>query len=114
MPALPGDPLSAAGLGQRWVLRVRQPDGSASDVVGWLDSITSSEVGVATVDQSEHRIDRSAVLLARRAPPARGAPPPDRVSAEELERRSVPGWLALASLIGSLVVVLLATALPVS
>ena len=100
MPALSGDPLSAAGFGERWVLRVRQPDGSAADVIGWLDSFTSNEVWVTTVDQSEHRIDRSAVLLARRAPPARGAATPDRVSAEELERRSVPGWLALAEPLG--------------
>ena len=72
MNALPGDPLSAAGLGERWVLRVRQPDSSATDVVGWLSSVTSTEVGITTVDQNEHLLDRSAVLLARRAPPARG------------------------------------------
>jgi GNAT superfamily N-acetyltransferase len=98
--AFSGDPLSAAGLGQRWVLRVRQPDGSATDVVGWLDSVTSSQVGVTTIDQTKHVLDRANVLLARRAPFARGAPPPDRVSAVELERLSVPGWLALAEPLG--------------
>jgi N-acetylglutamate synthase len=98
---LPGDPPTAADLGERWVLRVRQPDGSATDVVGWLDSVTSTEVVVTTVDQTVHRLDRSAVLLARRAPTARGAPPPGRVSAAELERHSVRGWLAVAEPLGA-------------
>jgi GNAT superfamily N-acetyltransferase len=98
--ALSGDPLSSAGLGQRWVLRLRQPDGSATDVVGWLDSVSATEVAVTTVDQTRHVLDRADVLLARRAPPARGGPPPDRVSAVEVERRSVSGWLALAEPLG--------------
>jgi ribosomal protein S18 acetylase RimI-like enzyme len=87
-------------LGERWVLRVRQPDGSATDVIGWLDWVTSTEVGLSTIDQAVHVLDRSTVLLARRAPAARGAPPPDRVSAAELERHSVRGWLALAEPLG--------------
>jgi N-acetylglutamate synthase len=95
-----GEELSAAGLGQRWVLRVRRPDGSATDVVGWLNSVTSKQVEVSTVDQIVHVIDRTDVLLARRAPPARGGPPPERVSVVELERRTVPGWLALAEPLG--------------
>ena len=100
MTAVSGDPLAAARLGERWVLRVRQPDGSATDVIGWLDWVTSTEVGLTTIDQAAHVLDRSAVLLARRAPAARGAPPPDRVSAAELERHSVRGWLALAEPLG--------------
>jgi ribosomal protein S18 acetylase RimI-like enzyme len=97
---LSGDPLTAAGRGERWVLRVRQADGSATDVVGWLNSVTSSEVAITTVDQTVHRLHRSAILLARRAPPARGAPPPERVSSAELERHCVRGWLALAAPLG--------------
>jgi ribosomal protein S18 acetylase RimI-like enzyme len=95
-----GDPLSAAGLGERWVLRIRQPDGSAADVIGWLDAVRPTEVAVSTIDQTVHVLDRSTVLLARRAPPARGAPPPQRVSAVEVERRGVSGWLALAEPLG--------------
>jgi N-acetylglutamate synthase len=95
-----GDRLSSARPGQRWVLRVRQPDGSATDVVGWLESITVSQVAVTGVDQTLRVVDRSAVLLARRAPAARGAPPADRVSAAELEHCSVSGWLALAEPLG--------------
>ena len=71
------------------MLRVRQPDGSAADVVGWLDSVTSTELEVTTVDQTVHLLDRSTILLARRAPAARGGPPPGRVSAGELEHHSV-------------------------
>jgi GNAT superfamily N-acetyltransferase len=98
--AASSNPLAAARLGERWVLRVRQPDGSATDVIGWLDSVTSTEVRVTTIDRAVHLLDRSTVLLARRAPAARGAPPPDRVSAAELEHRSVRGWLALAEPLG--------------
>jgi N-acetylglutamate synthase len=98
--AVSSDPLAAARPGERWVLRVRQPDGSATDVIGWLDSVTPTEVGVTTVDQAVHVLDRSTVLLARRAPAARGAPPPDRVSAAELEHHSVRGWLAFAEPLG--------------
>ena len=100
MTALPGKELSAADLGQRWVLRVRLPDGSATDVVGWLTSVRSRDVEVTTVDQTVHVIDRADVLLAHRAPPARGAPPPERVSTVELQRHSVSGWLALAEPLG--------------
>ncbi len=100
MTALSEDPLASAGLGQRWVLRVRQPDGSAADVVGWLDSVTDSDVSVITVDQIRHVLDRSTVLLARRAPAARGAPPPERVGPAELERHCISGWLALAEPLG--------------
>jgi GNAT superfamily N-acetyltransferase len=98
--AVSGDPLSSAQVGERWVLRVRLPDGSATDVVGWLDSVSSTQLGVVTADQTRHILDRSDVLVARRAPLARGAPPPDRVSAAELEHRSLSGWLALAEPLG--------------
>jgi ribosomal protein S18 acetylase RimI-like enzyme len=95
-----GDPLSSARAGQRWVVRVRLPDGSATDVVGWIDSVSTGELTVVTLDQTRQVVDQAAVLLARRAPLARGAPPPDRVSAVELERRSLRGWLALAESLG--------------
>ena len=55
---------------------------------------------VVTVNQTRHVLDRADVLLARRAPAARGAAPPDRVSAAELEHHSVSGWLALAEPLG--------------
>ena len=100
MTARSGELLTAAGLGQRWVLRVSRPDGSATDVVGWLTSVRTKDVEVTTIDQTVHVIDRADVLLAHRAPPARGAPPPERVTAVELERRTVSGWLALSEPLG--------------
>ena len=45
-------------------------------------------------------IDRSSILLARRAPAAAGGPPPDRVSDVDLERRSLAGWLAYSEPLG--------------
>jgi GNAT superfamily N-acetyltransferase len=76
------------------VIRHRLPDGSATDLTGWLDALTPDAVQLTTVDQQQHVVDRAAVIVARRAPAARGGPDPRRVSAAELERRTLPGWLA--------------------
>ena len=40
----PDDALASARLGERWVVRRRLPDGSATDVVGWVDALTPSTV----------------------------------------------------------------------
>ncbi len=89
-----GDGLDSALPGERWVIRHRLPDGSATDLTGWLDSLTPETVRLTTVDQQSHVVERAAVIVARRAPPARGGPDPRRVSAADLERRTLPGWLA--------------------
>ena len=98
MPAQ--DPLALAVPGQRWVVRHRLPDGSATDVTGWVEQLAPGHVQLGTADGRRHVIERSAVLAARRAPAAAGGPPPERTSAEELERLTVPGWLALAEPLG--------------
>ena len=89
-----GDGLDSARPGERWVIRYRLPDGSATDLTGWLDALTPDAVRLSTVDQQSHVVERAAVIVARRAPPARGGPDPRRVSAADLERRALPGWLA--------------------
>ena len=94
------DPLAGARTGQRWVLRHRLPDGSATDVVGWLAELAAGHVRVVTADGRPHVVERSAVVLARRAPAAAGGPPPERTSAEELEQHAVLGWLALSEPLG--------------
>jgi ribosomal protein S18 acetylase RimI-like enzyme len=76
------------------VIRHRLPDGSATDLTGWLDALTPDAVRLTTVDQRHHVVERSTVIVARRAPAARGGPDPRRISAVELERRTLPGWLA--------------------
>ncbi|SDR97955.1 Acetyltransferase (GNAT) family protein [Friedmanniella luteola] len=98
MPA--DDPLAPAAPGQRWVVRHRLPDGSATDVTGWVDQLAPGHVHLGTADGQRHVVDRSTVLAARRAPAAAGGPPPERTSADELEHLSVPGWLALAEPLG--------------
>jgi GNAT superfamily N-acetyltransferase len=82
------------------VLRVRLADGSATDLIGWLDQIGPTTLRITPARQPTREVDRSAVLLARRAPAAAGGPPPSRVSAAELEQRALPGWLAYAEPLG--------------
>ncbi|MFL6065654.1 MAG: GNAT family N-acetyltransferase [Friedmanniella sp.] len=94
------DPLRHAALGQRWVVRRRLPDGSATDVIGWLDALTAEYLQLGTPDGLVHVVERADVVLARRAPAAAGGPPPDRTSAEELERHALRGWLALHEPLG--------------
>jgi GNAT superfamily N-acetyltransferase len=94
------DLLAPAAPGQRWVVRHRLPDGSATDVTGWVDRLAPGHVHLGSSDGRLHVVERSAVLAARRAPAAAGGPPPERTSAEELEHLSVPGWLALAEPLG--------------
>ncbi len=92
--------LSGARPGERWVVRVRQPDGSASDVVGWLVAVDD---GVATLEglldpttpgapAPVRRVPLGDVVVARRAPAARGGPDPSRTPAAVLDRLGVEAW----------------------
>ena len=88
------DPLASARVGERWVVRVRLPDGSATDRIGWLDAVAADAVVMTGPDGRRATVDRSTVVVARRAPAARGGPHPRRVSVAEVERHALPGWLA--------------------
>jgi GNAT superfamily N-acetyltransferase len=94
------DLLRAAAPGQRWVVRRRLPDGSATDVIGWLDVLTPEHLHLSTVEGLVHVVERADVVLARRAPAAAGGPPPERTSPEELQRHALSGWLALHEPLG--------------
>lgn len=97
----PDDLLRQARQGERWVVRHRLPDGSATDAVGWLDLLTDAHVHLSPVGgASRIVVDRADVVAARRTPAAPGGPPPTRVGAEELERIALPGWLALQEPLG--------------
>ncbi len=85
------DALVAARVGERWVLRHRRADGSASDVIGWLQAL-EDPVRVLVADGNEVALAKRALIAARRVPAAAGGPHPRRVSAAELERRTVDGW----------------------
>lgn len=86
--------LNQAAPGQRWVVRYRLPDGSATDAIGWIESLSPDRIALSEVGGGRREIVRAAVVLARRAPAARGGPDPRRVSADELQRLSLSGWLA--------------------
>jgi ribosomal protein S18 acetylase RimI-like enzyme len=70
------------------------PDGSASDVVGWIEVLNPTSVRLATTDRAITVIERSMIIAARRAPAAAGGPHPRQISAREVQRHALPGWLA--------------------
>ena len=90
---------AAPAPGERWVLRVRQPDGSASDVLGWVVRGDDETLGVELpVDPSSpgpgptRTVRWADVVVARRAPSARGGPDPARTPAEVLEHAAAEAW----------------------
>jgi GNAT superfamily N-acetyltransferase len=86
--------LERARPGERWVIRWRLADGSATDLIGWIDLVTAEAVQLWSDRTGTTTLQRSAVILARRAPAAPGGGDPLRVPADELERHALPGWLA--------------------
>ena len=85
--------------GERWVVRRRLPDGSATDVVGWVISAEHGRLRLETSTGPE-QVAAVDVIAARRLPAARGGPDPRRTSAAELEHLSVPGWAAVTRPLG--------------
>ena len=92
--------LRAAGPGERWVVRVRQDDGSATDVVGWVVEVLD-EVAVLEGPRDPHlpdapaptwRLPLAEVVVARRAPAALGGPAAHRTAPDVLEHVAVEAW----------------------
>jgi ribosomal protein S18 acetylase RimI-like enzyme len=92
--------LADAVVSERWVIRARLPDGSATDLIGWLEILDPTAVQLVTADGTLHTIERSTIIAARRAPAAAGGRDPQRISIAELERRALHGWLALHEPLG--------------
>jgi N-acetylglutamate synthase len=88
------DPLAGALPGERWVVRYWLPDGSATDVIGWIEALDASSVRLSSIDQHLHVIDRSKIIAARHVPAAAGGPDPRRIAAADLQRHALLGWLA--------------------
>lgn len=97
----PGSAALLAGTpGERWVVRVRQEDGSASDVVGWLVG-TADDVAVLeglrdpetpSTPPTTWPVPLADVVVARRAPAALGGPAVRRTPPDVLERLGVGAW----------------------
>lgn len=92
--------LSQAQVGERWVVRIRTPDGSATDLVGWLASAPPDALELWEVSGVGHSIEPHMVVAARRAPAALGGPDPRRVPAAQVQRHAVTGWLASSEPLG--------------
>jgi GNAT superfamily N-acetyltransferase len=88
-----------ATVGDRVVLRTLLPDGSATDVIGWVAAVDSEQVTLEGL-QATSTVHRSRVVAARRLPAALGGPGPQRTSPEELEQISLPGWVAHSEPLG--------------
>jgi GNAT superfamily N-acetyltransferase len=87
------DPLAAALPNERWVVRCWLPDGSATDVIGWIEALDATSVRLSSIDQQVRVIERSKIIAARRVPAAAGGPDPRRISAADLQRHALLGWL---------------------
>jgi GNAT superfamily N-acetyltransferase len=94
------DALASAREGERWVVRHRLADGSATDIIGWIEAKERDSVSVATSGGQMVRLSTADIIIARRAPAAAGGPNPVRTTAEELERYALPGWLAISEPLG--------------
>ena len=85
--------ISAVSLGERVVVRSRLPDGSATDVIGWLVRLADDVVVLRDHRGATSTISRATILAARRLPPARGGRDPMRTSPAELQQLGLHGWL---------------------
>lgn len=82
------------------MLRTRQADGSATDLVGWLTDLGPATVDLQLAPDEIRQVPRAAIIVARRAPAAAGGPDPRRTSAEQLEWAALPGWVAVSEPLG--------------
>ena len=94
------DALAGARPGERWVVRHRLADGSATDLIGWIVGMEQDFVSIAMSDGRVVQLPRADIIIARRAPAAAGGPSPLRTTAEELERYALPGWIEIAEPLG--------------
>ena len=101
--------LRAARAGERWVVRVRQDDGSATDVVGWVVGVTDDlavlegalDPEVPDETPVTWRVPLVDVVVARRAPAALGGPAVHRAAPDVLERVAVEAWAVELEPLGS-------------
>jgi ribosomal protein S18 acetylase RimI-like enzyme len=92
--------LAAARPGERWVLRHRLPDGSATDVIGWVERVESDTVRLSLLGGGQAEVRFPDVVRAHRVPAAPGGADPRRTSATELERHALPGWRVIHECLG--------------
>lgn len=87
-------------IGERWVVRHRLADGSATDLTGWLDAVSGEALRLRTRAGADVVVARESIIAARRVTVAYGGRDPLRASAEELERVAARAWVADWELLG--------------
>lgn len=87
-------------VGERWVIRYRLADGSATDATGWLEAGTVDRLRMTTRHGEVVEIALDRVVAARRAPVAYGGPDPARTGADELEQIAAQAWIADSAPLG--------------
>ena len=76
------------------MVRYWLPGGPATDVIGWIEALDSVTVRLTTSDATAHIIDRSMIIAARRAPAAPEAAIRGGSPLHDLQRHTLPSWLA--------------------
>lgn len=97
MTSASADPISlvtpALRAGERVTVRRRLADGSATDVIGWVDRVDEGRIELAIDPQHRTSIERMSIIAVRRVPPARGGRDPLRVGAETLQQITLASWV---------------------
>lgn len=82
------------------MIRFRLPDGSATDVIGWIEEPSPTVLRVRIDPGTTTLIQRSTIIVARRAPAAAGGKDPRWIPADVVEHHILPAWLAESEPLG--------------
>ena len=93
-------PLAAGEPGRAVGSEIPVADGSATDVIGWIESLNPTSVRLVTTVPAARVIERSMIIAARRAPPAAGGPHPRRISAHDVQRHALRELVGVARAAG--------------
>jgi RimJ/RimL family protein N-acetyltransferase len=94
-------PRIAGRPGERWVIRLRLSDGSATDVTGWLESVAPDRLRLRRRAGDHVDVKQDAIIAARRVNLAYGGQDPRRTSAAALEQIAARGWVAAHEPLGA-------------
>ncbi|GAA2110638.1 hypothetical protein GCM10009841_32860 [Microlunatus panaciterrae] len=91
---IPVAPLPPVSLGDRLVVRYRLPDGSATDVIGWVTALDADSVTLTGPAGEQRTVSRPTIIAARPLAAVSRGRDPLRESPVVLQRLAVSGWVA--------------------